>query len=93
GFIVGSLAIPLGIVLGVASYVMLSRAQTTNSFETKDELNEQLSQDPDVLSNEYNVLSSDGLDISSPGASSSIDDDFTINPASGLPMICGIGGL
>lgn len=93
GFIVGSLAIPLGIVLGVASYVMLSRAQTSNNFETNNVLHEQSIQEPDLLSNEYNVLSSDGLDISSLGASSSIDDDFTINPASGLPMIGGIGGL
>lgn len=91
GFIVGSLAIPLGIVLGVvASYVMLSRAQTSNNFETKNVLNEQSSQEADLLSNEYNVFSSDGLDISSPGSSSSIDDDLTINPASGLPMIGGL---
>lgn len=67
GFIVGSLAIPLGIVLGVASYVMLSRAQTSNNFETENVLNEQSSQEPDLLSNEYNVFSSDGLDISSLG--------------------------
>ncbi|HDM8129114.1 TPA: hypothetical protein P0E14_003948 [Vibrio harveyi] len=93
GFIVGSLAIPLGIVLGVASYVILSRAQTSNSFETKNVLNEQSSQDPNLLSNKYNVFDSDSLDISSPGSPSSIDDDLTINPASGLPMIGGIGGL
>ncbi len=94
-----SVAWPLGILMGVFVVGLLSRTDQLSDFDASSTLDPLSNDTSDLSSNDDDLFESASLfddsefNYSTTDSSPSTDDDLAINPASGLPMTGGIGGV
>ncbi|OBT31674.1 hypothetical protein [Vibrio splendidus] len=97
GLMIGSLAIPFGIFIGVFSYFFVSHMTETNDFppmaSTSDSASDSERSDTTPDNDQDDLFESDTIERTLFSQNTTTFDDNEINPATGLPMIGGIGGV
>ncbi|OED72172.1 hypothetical protein A141_10060 [Vibrio crassostreae ZF-91] len=97
GLMIGSLAIPFGIFIGVFSYFFVSHMTETSDFSpmasTSDTASGSEHSDTTPSNDQDDQFESDTIESTLFSEDTTTFDDNAINPANGLPMIGGIGGV
>lgn len=95
GLMIGSLAIPFGIFIGVFSYFFVSHMTETSDFPPMASTSDSGSEHSDTTpsNDQDDQFESDTIESTLFSEDTTTFDDNAINPANGLPMIGGIVGV